>query len=138
MVVLQCTRGETNSKWFFQVDVSSKKLYNFSTCFHSFFLKKVKTPKRHFKITWPLLLLLRGGATREKRMLMQQWTLLLKSYNLFSLFLKIFISSIALCSAAQEVHNVLFFPLQYTFSSRGLSKHSGCTTNSEAGQHLKR
>ena len=39
---------------------------------------------------------------------------------------------------AQEVHNVPFFPLQYTFSSRGLSKHSGCTTNSEAGQHVKR
>ena len=46
--------------------------------------------------------------------------------------------SIPMCSAAQEVHNVPFFPLQYTFSSRGLSKHSGCTTNSEAGQHVKR
>ena len=55
----------------------------------------------------------------------------------FGLNFEHFISSITMCSAAQEVHNVLFFPLQYTFSSRGLSKHSGCTTNSEAGQHVK-
>ena len=56
----------------------------------------------------------------------------------FGLNFEHFISSTPLCSVAQEVHNVPFFPLQYTFSSRGLSKHSGCPTNSKAGQHMKR
>ena len=30
------------------------KWYLRSTCFRSFFWKKLKTPKRHFKINWPL------------------------------------------------------------------------------------
>ena len=53
-------KGQTNLKWFFQADVSSKK--NEQTnwtllrvdLFLFVFWKKVKTPKRHFEINWPL------------------------------------------------------------------------------------
>ena len=34
---------------------STLLLWNFRlTCFHSFFWRKLKTPKRHFEINWPL------------------------------------------------------------------------------------
>ena len=53
-------KGQTNSKWFFQADISSIKRTNkfdFTTCQLVFvrFLKKVKTTKIHFKIIWPLV-----------------------------------------------------------------------------------
>ena len=57
------TKGQKNSKWFFQVDVSSKKRTNkfdFTTMkpqvdlFSFVFWKKLMTPKRHFEIMWPL------------------------------------------------------------------------------------
>ena len=53
----------SNSKWFFQADVSSKKWTNkfyFATTkpqvdlFLLVFWKNLKTPKRHFKINWHL------------------------------------------------------------------------------------
>ena len=56
-------KGQTNSKWFFQAKVSSKTRtneFNFTTIkvqfdLFSFILwKKLKTPKRHFEINWPL------------------------------------------------------------------------------------
>ena len=52
-------KGQTNSKWFFQANVSSKKRTNILTLllvdmFSFIFRKKVKTPKRHFEINWPL------------------------------------------------------------------------------------
>ena len=53
-------KGQTNSKWFFQADVSSKKWtkkFDFTTfvdLFSSVFWKKVKTQKGHFEINWPL------------------------------------------------------------------------------------
>ena len=49
-------KGQTNSKWFFQADIPSKKLtnkFNFTTCWRIFW-KKVKTPKINFEINWPL------------------------------------------------------------------------------------
>ena len=58
------SKGQAKSKWFFQADVSSKKPTNefdFTTMIPqvdllSFvFWKKLKTPKRHFKINWPLV-----------------------------------------------------------------------------------
>ena len=56
--VVVVSKGQTKSKWFFQADVSSKKWMNeFDfTNFRSFFWKKLKTPKRHFKINWPSVL----------------------------------------------------------------------------------
>ena len=39
------SKGQTNSKWFFQAKVSSKKQ------------TKVKTPERHFKSNWPLVVI---------------------------------------------------------------------------------
>ena len=57
------TKGQTKSKWFFQADVSSKKRTNefyFTTMkpqvdlFSFVFWKKLKKPKRHFEINWPL------------------------------------------------------------------------------------
>ena len=53
-------KGQTKSKWFFQADVSSKKWTNkfdFTTCWLVLFVfwKKVKAPKRHFEINWPLV-----------------------------------------------------------------------------------
>ena len=56
-------KGQKKSKWFFQADVSSKKRMNkfyFTTMklqvdlFSFVFLRKLKTPKRHFEINWPL------------------------------------------------------------------------------------
>ena len=56
-------KGQTKSKWFFQADVSSKKQTNefdFTTMkpqvdlFSFLFWKKLKAPKRHSKINWPL------------------------------------------------------------------------------------
>ena len=56
-------KGQKNSKWIFQADVSSKKRMNefyFTTMkpqvdlFSFFFWRKLKTPKRHFEINWPL------------------------------------------------------------------------------------
>ena len=58
------TKGQTKSKWFYQADISSKKLtngFNFTTIiphvnlFSFVFWKKLKTPKRHFKTNWPLI-----------------------------------------------------------------------------------
>ena len=55
--------GQTKSKRFFQADVSSKNRRNkfdFTTMipqvdlFSFVFWKKLKTPKRHFEINWPL------------------------------------------------------------------------------------
>ena len=52
-------KGQTKSKRFFQADVSSKKFY-FTTMksqvdlFSFLFWRKLKTPKRHFEINWPL------------------------------------------------------------------------------------
>ena len=54
------SKGQTNSKWFFQADVSSKKTKRTDSTlllvnlFFFIFGKKVKTPKRHFEIIWPL------------------------------------------------------------------------------------
>ena len=61
-------KGQKKSKWFFQVDVSSKKRTNefyFTTMkpqfdlFSFVFWMKLKTPKRHFEINWPLIEILR-------------------------------------------------------------------------------
>ena len=58
---------QTNSKWFFQVAVSSKKRTNkvdFTTMipqvdlFSFIFWKILKTPKRYFEINWPLNIIL--------------------------------------------------------------------------------
>ena len=54
------SNGQTNSKWFFQANISSKKRTNkfdFTTCqLVSFVLwKNVTTPKRHFEINWLLV-----------------------------------------------------------------------------------
>ena len=64
------TEGRTESKWFVQAAVSSKKQTNefdFTTMIHqvdlfSFIIwKKLKTPKRHFEINWPLVLMKKLG-----------------------------------------------------------------------------
>ena len=56
-------KGHKKSEWFFQVDVSSKKRTNefyFTAMkpqvdlFSLVFWRKLKTPKRHFEINWPL------------------------------------------------------------------------------------
>ena len=63
---LQGAKGQTKSKWFFQADVSSKKQTNefdFTTMipqvdlFSFVFWKKLKPPKRHFEINWPLAMI---------------------------------------------------------------------------------
>ena len=64
-IINQCSsKGQTKSKWFFQADISSKKQTNefyFTTMkpqvdlFLFVFWKKLKTPKRHCEINWPLL-----------------------------------------------------------------------------------
>ena len=64
------TKGQTKSKWFFQTDVSSKKLtkFDFTTMipqvdlFLYVFWKKLETPKRHFD--WPLVPLAPSGKHR--------------------------------------------------------------------------
>ena len=57
------TKGQTKSKWFFQADDPSKKQTNefdFTIkipqvdLFSFIFWKKLKTPKQHFEINWPL------------------------------------------------------------------------------------
>ena len=57
------SKGQKKSKWYFQVEVSSKKRTNvfyFTTMkpqvdlFLFVFWRKLKTPKRHFEIIWPL------------------------------------------------------------------------------------
>ena len=59
------SKGQKLSKWFFQVDVSSKKtnerilLYYYETSGWLVFIRfwrKSKTPKRHFEINWPLVM----------------------------------------------------------------------------------
>ena len=48
---VNASKGQTKSKRFFQVDVSSKtrvRLYYYDTTF--VFWRKLKTPKRHFEI----------------------------------------------------------------------------------------
>ena len=73
IVCIICVRakGQTTSKLFFQTDVSSKKWmkeFFFTTMkpqvdlFSFVFWRKLKTPKRHFEITWPLESIL-GNAT---------------------------------------------------------------------------
>ena len=61
-------KGQTKSKYFFQANISSKKTnkFNFTTTYDTscteaqvdlflfVFWKKLKTPKRHFEINWPL------------------------------------------------------------------------------------
>ena len=59
------TKGQKKSKWFFLADVSSKKWTNefYFTMkpqvdlFLFVFWRKLKTPKRHFEIKWPLRIL---------------------------------------------------------------------------------
>ena len=62
-LVKPCAKGQTKSKWFFQANVFSKKRRNefyFTTIkpqldlFSFVFWRKLKTPKRHFEIIWPL------------------------------------------------------------------------------------
>ena len=51
---LHVGKGQTNSKWFFQADVSSKKRTNkfdFTTCFRSFFGRKWRYQKDISKLT---------------------------------------------------------------------------------------
>ena len=56
-------KGQTNSKWFFKPMFLPKNertnstllWYLRSTCFCLFFWKKLKTPKRHFQMNWPLV-----------------------------------------------------------------------------------
>ena len=57
------TKGQKKSKWFFEEEISSKKRTNefYSTTmkpqvnlFLFVFWRKLKTPKRHFEINWPL------------------------------------------------------------------------------------
>ena len=59
----EVTKGQTNLKCFFQADISYKKRTNefyFITMkpqvdlFSFVFWRKLKTPKRHFEINWPL------------------------------------------------------------------------------------
>ena len=55
------SKGQTKSKLFFQADVSSKKRtneFNFTTIRLVFVCiwRKLKTPKRHFEINWPLVI----------------------------------------------------------------------------------
>ena len=59
------SKGQKKAKWFFQVEVSSKKRMNkfyFTTMkpqadlFFFIFWRKLKTPKRHFEIIWPFAL----------------------------------------------------------------------------------
>ena len=66
-------KDQKKSKWFFQVDVSSKKQTNefyFTTLKPQAYLlsfvfwRKLKTPKRHFEIIWPLLLDYMNAKTR--------------------------------------------------------------------------
>ena len=61
--IVQC-KGQKKLQWFFQADVSSKKQTNefyFTTMkpqvylFWFVFWRKLKTPKRHFEIIWPLV-----------------------------------------------------------------------------------
>ena len=58
------TKGQTKSQQFFQADVPSKNRtneFNFTSMipqvdlFLFVFWKKLKTPKRHFEINWPLV-----------------------------------------------------------------------------------
>ena len=44
-----------SSQRFFQKTNEQIRLYYLPICFRSFFWKKVKTPKRHFEIKWPLV-----------------------------------------------------------------------------------
>ena len=62
-VYFPVSNGEKKSKWFFQVDVSSKKWTNefyLTTMkpqvdlFLFVYWRKLKTPKRHFEIIWPV------------------------------------------------------------------------------------
>ena len=53
--LLNWPKGQTNSKWFFQADVSSKKRMIKFDLFSFVFWKKVKTPKRHLEINWSLV-----------------------------------------------------------------------------------
>ena len=57
-------KGQKKSKWFFKPTFPPKNeqtnstllLWNLRlTCFRSFFLRKLKTAKRHFEIIWPLI-----------------------------------------------------------------------------------
>ena len=54
--VFNFVKGKKNSKWFFQADVSSKKQILLYYLFLFVFWRKLKTPKRHFEINWPLIL----------------------------------------------------------------------------------
>ena len=48
-------KGQTNSKWYFEADVSSKKWTNkFIVDLFSFVFWKKVVPKWHFEINWPL------------------------------------------------------------------------------------
>ena len=58
------TKGQIISKWFLMSSISSKKQtkeFNFTTMipqidlFSFVFWRKSKTPKKHFKIIWPLI-----------------------------------------------------------------------------------
>ena len=52
-------KGQTKSKWFFQADLSSKNermnsILLLWDLFLFIFWRKLKAPKRHFEIKWPL------------------------------------------------------------------------------------
>ena len=69
-------KGQKKSKWFFQAEVSSKKPtieFYFTAMkphvdmFSFIFWRKLKTPKRHFEINWPLVV--------ENRVNWHHWTI---------------------------------------------------------------
>ena len=87
--ILQWTKrppkGQTKSKWFFQADVSSKKRTNklyFTTMkpqvdlFPFVFWRKLKTPKRHFEISWPLRMMTYQGTFFHWKQEILGWSLL--------------------------------------------------------------
>ena len=78
-------RGQTKSKWFFQVKVSSKKWMNkfyFTTMtpqvdlFLFIFREKLKAPKRHFKINWSLRMMTYQGTFFHWKQEILGWSLL--------------------------------------------------------------
>ena len=83
------SKGQTNSKRFFQADVSSNKRtnkFNFTTMIPQddlclfIFWKKLKTPKRNFKINWPLVASLALFCSTALRSY-DSWTNFYKSFN---------------------------------------------------------
>ena len=73
------TKGQTNSKWFFQAEVSSKKQTNkfdFTTCrlvFVRFFGRKWRHQKRHSEINWPLESIKKLHKTLQGKLILVRW-----------------------------------------------------------------